>query len=172
MKKSRRSIKRCKRGQNVLQNIMIILVFLSIFALFVPIGLVVLEQINDDVQQIDSVPSEFKSGFNNLESRYPLIWDGLFAFMVVLLFVGTFIFAFLSDSQPLMFGIFAIGLAMFVFVLPFLANTFEDVVSQDLIATANAQFTIIPFVMSNYVGVSVAILFMVGIAFFAKRVLI
>lgn len=161
-----------KKGQNAFQNMIIIIVFMSVFAIFIPIGLLILQNINAGVQEVDDVPDNFKAELNNFEARYPLIWDGMFIFMIVLLFVGTFIFSFLTDSQPLLFGIFAIALALFIFVIPFLANAFEAVVSEEVIATANSEFVIIPFVMAHYVGISVSVVFVIGIAFFAKRVLI
>ncbi len=156
-----------KRGQ--MQNVIILIVFLSILAIFVPIGLKITKDINSAVQIQDDIPVEFKQDFQGVEDRYPLIWDGFYAFLLVAVFIGAFLMAFNADNSPVFFFFFMILLVLFVFVLPFLANAFDDVNSATTLSGEASAFVVIPFVMNNYVALSLVMLGIVSIAFFIRR---
>ncbi len=167
MKRSSDSLTRNTKGQ--MQNVIILVVFLAIFAIFVPIGLRITSDLNSAVQDQGQIPQDFKDDFQGVEDRYPLIWDGFYAFLLITVFIGAFLMAFNADSSPVFFFFFTALLTLFVFVLPFLANAFDDVSTGTTFSGEGSAFTVIPFVMGNYVALSLVMLGIVSIAFFIRR---
>ncbi len=156
-----------KRGN--FQFTIIILVFMVIFAIAVPITGKIFEEMNTSVQEIDGIPTEFKDSFDNASGRYNTIWDGFFVFMLILLFVGTFISALFTDTNPVFFSIGIIALALMIFVLPFLANTYEGFATTTTFADTTTNYPITTFIMQHYVAIGVIMMSTIAIGLFSKR---
>lgn len=157
------------KSGNAFQNLIIIIVFIGVLALFLPIAFKIVTDLDDSLQETDGIPTEFKAASSNFQGRFTTIWDGLFLFLLVVGYVGLFITAFTSDSRPIIFMFVALGMTLMVFVIPFIANAYSDLESQPEIASSAAAFTIVPFVMQNYLMLSIIMIFTVLIAFFARR---
>ncbi len=157
-----------RRG-NAFQNLIIIIVFIGVLALFLPIAFKIVTDLDTSLQSTEGIPTEFKDSSSNFQGRFTTIWDGLFLFLLVVGYVGLFITAFSSDSKPVLFLFVALGMTLMVFVIPFIANAYASLEAQPEIASSAAAFTIVPFVMTNYLLLSIVMIFTVLIAFFARR---
>ncbi len=156
-----------KRGNS--QFTIIILVFMVIMAIAVPITGKIFSDLNKSIQNVNGIPDNMKSSFDNASNRYNAIWDGFFIFMLIMLFVGTFISALFTDTNPVFFSIGIVALILMIFVLPFLANTYEGVMTTTTFSTATADFPITSFVMQHYVSIGVIMMASIAIGLFAKR---
>jgi hypothetical protein len=157
-----------KRGS--IEDFVFIVVILIVLAIAVPIMLRVTGSLNTSIQDTDSVPDEFKTASASANTRMPTILDGIFIMLLVFTYVGTLILAFSIDTQPAFFFIATIMLIIMIFVIPFLANAYDDVSAAPVFASEVASLTIIPFVMANYMKIGIVMAFTIAMALYAKRV--
>jgi len=148
------------------------LLFLIIVLFALAVGSIFIYKIfddtNDKIQTQDGLRPEVKSGIDEQVNKFPTIFDNIFLIIVVGLGIALFVCAFFLNSHPVFFIFAVILLILAVIIAAIIANTYEEVVSNSTIASAESQFTIIPYVFNNFTMIiaGLGVLLLVGL--FAK----
>ena len=117
------------------------------FAIICLIGYVAFTDINTDIQaNNDNVSKELSQ---DLYDRYPSTFDGLFIFMIVILYMGAIVLSFMIDTHPIMFALtilllfFVLGSAMIV------SNTYQTITADSDFYTPSLAFPMTNYIISH-----------------------
>ena len=146
---------RNKKGNAILDTAMVVVV-LVIFALLSVITWSVWEDIYPDMSaEMDSV--EAQESLDVINDRYPSLFDGLFLFVFIGLWIMTLVASFMIDSHPIFF---AISLVLFVIVLigsVYIGNFYEEIVTDSSFDDAYEDFPATHFILTNLLMFSIVI---------------
>lgn len=149
-------------------GIYFIIVMLALAIIFV-VGNLVVTKVNTEFQNSGSISAEGKSISGSLADRYAGVVDGAFLTFFVGVFLAMVIGAFFIRTHPALFWLSIPILAFFVFIAAIYGNFFENFAQNSQIATSVADFTILTFVMNNYVMFIMGAIIVISIALFAKN---
>lgn len=156
-----------QRGNVVLDMITIIVVVI-VMAISLLYGNYILGTINDDIASDDSFGIDAKGVTATMDANYSSLFDNIFLFAFSLFVVFVLVSVFLIDTHPVFFVISVI-LLIFVFIVGgLLANSYNDIASDDTISSYANNFTFINWVMGHLIELIIGIGFMVSIVLFAK----
>lgn len=157
----------CKRGNAVLDGIVII-VFVLVFGLFIIFGKSVLDEVNTDIQNDDDISPVAKNVTGNLNTVYTPLFNNLYLFAFILLVIFVLVSVFLIDTHPIFFiASFLLLIGVFAAAL-LLANTYEDIASDDSISSYANEFTYISYITDHLLELIITVGFLVSIALFIK----
>ncbi|MBD3253125.1 hypothetical protein GF386_05310 [Candidatus Pacearchaeota archaeon] len=156
-----------KRGNAVIDTILFLLVMV-VFGMVVLIGYQFFGDINTDIQANNDLTNSSKDISADLYDRYPSFFDGLFLFLLILLWGFVIVASFMIDSHPIFF-IFAVVLLVFVlFIGGALSNFWDDLATDDDFAGLSANFPITNWILDNLIVVVAVIGLSVIIALYGK----
>lgn len=148
------------------------LLFIIIILFTLAVGSIFLYKIFDStsegIAQIDSIDQDIRDGITEQKNTFPKVFDNIFLIIVVGLGISLFIGAFFLNSHPVFFIFAVILLIIAVIISAIIANTYEEIAANTTIASAESQFTIIPYVFNNFTMIiaGLGVLLLVGL--FAK----
>ena len=161
-----KSLKGSKRGS--LEDAVLIGLFLAVIAIFAYPLVNSFSLINADIQANPDIADDAKGISSDFNTDLPNILEGIFLLLLVGGYLGTFILAFFIDTQPAFFVIAAIFMTSMVLVLPMVANAYDSVTNGQF-SEVTTQFTIIPFVMQNYLQITLVMWALIILGIYAKR---
>lgn len=167
MVKRRNLSLKSKKGNAILDSIMVIVVLFS-FGLITFFGYYILSEVNTDIQADTTINQTSKDIVNNLETSYPTVMDGLFIFVFVLLWCLVLVASFFVDAHPIFFIFTVILLIVVIIVSALLSNAFEEVTLDASVSSVRSSFPMTMFIMGHLVEVILAIAFTVMLALFGK----
>jgi len=156
-----------KKKGGSLEDIAFLVIFLAVLAIFAYPTAEAIILINEDIQAIDDLNNDSKAISQDITYRYPAIIEGIYLMLLVVGYVGTFVLASRIDTHMPMFIIAIIFFTAMILVVPILANAWDDV-TNGMFTNAESQFTIIPFVMQNYLKIMLGAWFLVGFSIYAR----
>ena len=113
MKKGKNRFLGSKKG-NAILDVIFIIIFIFGFALSTIIGYKFFLDINEDLQDQDTFNNQSKEILNDLEGKYPSLFDGAFLVILIFLWIAGIVASFMVDTNP----IFLVAtVVMMVFVL-------------------------------------------------------
>ena len=136
-------------------------------AFFFIIGWMAFSKVNSELQT-SGFSQQGKDILTNTSNRYVDLFDGLFLTVFVLLWVVTLFLAYQIDANPIFFPITLFVFAVLVILAAVFGNTFYTFSENAQIQEYAADFTVIPFVMNNFVTTMVIIGFSVAAVMYAK----
>jgi magnesium-transporting ATPase (P-type) len=155
-----------KKG--MIEDGVLVLVFLTLFAIITFVGYTAFTEINTDIQNDDDLSNVSKSMSGDLHTKYPAMFDGAFLTIFVLLWIYTLVAAFFSSSHPI-FLVIGVILLLFIFsVGMLLSNTYDSLFSDVSFGSLSSSFPYTDFIMSNFVtalivvGVSILLSMFMG----------
>lgn len=157
-----------KKANVGIETVLIIVVLLGI-AIIMPIAYMTLSDINTDIQADDDLSNETKEVSNDLYLRMPSFLDGLFVFVLVLLWILVVATSLFIDSHPVFFVISIILLIFVLFVGAVAGNTYEEFMADTDMAVYTGTFPMTYWLMTHFIPVIIVIAFSVVIALFAKN---
>jgi len=158
---------KCKRGNAIIDSIFFIVVMV-IFGLVVLIGYQLFGDLNTDIQANSDLSNTSKQSSADLYARYPSFFDGLFLFLMILLWGFVLVASFMIDSHPIFF-VFAIILLVFVLLIGgSLSNFWDEISGDDGFSTEANSFPITDWILSNIIIVVLIVGFSVIIALYGK----
>lgn len=144
--------------------------FLMIILVVIAIAAYPLVQIFDDVnagvQSEESIDTRSKAVINTHASNLPFTFDTIMLIMLIGGYVAIFILAFQIRTSPALLFAAALFITVLITVVPSLANAWFDV--QADFGEAN-DFVIIPFVLNNYLLLTIVLWGLVAFGLYAKR---
>lgn len=127
---------RNKRGS--LQDVVLVGMFLLVFAIMILISFKVLSEINTKFQASDLVTAEGKAASNELTGFFPTVIDNSFLLFAVGLAIVVMILAFMVRIHPIFIPFFFLGLVVLVFVSGIFSNIYQELAATtELISIAN-----------------------------------
>jgi flagellar biosynthesis protein FlhB len=155
-----------KKGNAVVDTILVI-VFLFGFAIFSVTGYVIYSNIQSDlVTSVDN--QEAKDLANDLNTNYPLWFDGAFIMAFVLLWLFVLGASLFVDTHPMFF---VLAILMFVFVIvvaAVLSNSFEEIGDEQEYQAIQSDFAKTFYIMDHLVEFTMAIIFSIGGVLYGK----
>jgi len=151
----------------------IILISIVVFAVAIGFlfALYVGNSIDNNIQDMpeDQVPADAKAHLSDNMDRFPAVFDGLFLFVAIGASLGSMIGSFYIRSHPAVFLIATFILAVVVVLNAVLSNAFEAMATDPTLSASAGQFTVMPFVMSQFPLFMLIISIIIAIVLYAKR---
>ena len=156
-----------KKGSAVIDGITVIVVGV-IIALSSIFAMMVFDELNSDIQADTEINEDVKEMVGDSYDRFPTLMDNLFLFAFVLIMIFVLVSVFVLDSHPIFF-ILSVILLIAVFIVGiFLANAYDDIVSDPSISVYANQMPYTSWIMTHLVEVIISFSFLVMIGLFAK----
>ena len=149
-------------------DVFFISVFIFLLAIVFVVGWVIHSKVNDEFQNNPSIVDQGKTMMQNSTDDYISLFDGIFLTIIVGLWIGTIILAFQIDIHPVFFVLTIIVFAILVILTALFGNAFYTFANNANIVSYADDFTIIPFVMNNFVTVMIVLGFSVALVMYAK----
>lgn len=144
-------------------------VIVFVTAVMIAIGWLVFSSINTEWQKH---PTEL--GTNSLEimqasnDKYVALFDNIFLILMVGLYIGALVLAYMVDINPIFFFLSLFVMGVIVLLTGAFGNAWYAVANDATMAGYIDDFTIIPFVMGNYVVVFTVMSFGLAGVMYAK----
>lgn len=153
-RKNKHFIFQSKKGNGFL-DLMIVIVILLGFGICSIIGYRVFQDLNNDIQADTSLNTEAKNLSNNLYIKYPSLFDSLFLFLVVLLWIFIIVSSAVIDTHP-MFFVVTLILLIFGFIISMeLSNVFEEWTTEDDINSVISEFPFTYYFLTHLFTVAI-----------------
>lgn len=154
-----------KRGNIVLETLVVFVIIFVVAVAWMSMHYIQ-KELNEDVQQ-DDISQDAKDFNQDVTSRYPKIFDKAIPFFLILFWGMAIIASLLSDTHPA-FAIFSIILLLLTLVvIVILANTFNEIFTEDLVGLAS-DFPMTFFIFKWYLEISIVVSLTIFLALFAK----
>ncbi len=143
---------------------------IAIFAVAIisVVGFMVMTNINDHFQSSSAITDRGKAMMGDLTGKYVGIIDTGFLMIFIGVLLGTVVGVWFIRTHPALFWIMIPIFAFIIFLAAIYANVFYNFTQNANIIGAASQFTIIPFILQNYVFVITGAVILIAIALFAK----
>ena len=132
------------------------------------VGYMVLSNINEDFQSSSGITDEGKRLTESIKTKYVGIIDNSFLIILVGILIGTVAGVWFIKTHPALFWIMIPIFAFIIFLAAIYGNVFYNFTNNPKIAETAADFTIIPFIMNNYVKVITGVIILIAIFLFSK----
>ena len=157
---------RNKKGNAIIETLTFIVVLFVVVLVWLSTHYIQRE-LNDDVQQDDTLATENKQLNQDLVDSYPNLIDGGILFFFIVFWALILIASYMIDTHPAFF-IFSFIMLIFVFVIViYLANTFDDIFSTEL-PGLNVYFPFTFFIFGNLLPISIVVGFTVLLVMYAR----
>jgi len=156
-----------KKGNAVTDSLTVMIV-LFIFGIMSITAYMTFDSINTDIQAADDLNANTKATSQNLYNNFAPTLDAAFLMAFVLFTIFAIVSVFFLDTHPVYF-ILAVVLLFAVFIVGgFLANAWDDVMSDDTLAPYANEFRASSFIMGNLLESLGGVVVLILIALFAK----
>jgi len=156
-----------KKGNAVTDSLTVMIV-LFIFGIMSITAYMTFDSINTDIQAADDLNANTKATSQNLYNSFAPTLDAAFLMAFVLFTIFAIVSVFFLDTHPVYF-ILAVILLFAVFIVGgFLANAWDDVMSDDTLAPYANEFRASSFIMGHLLESLGGVVVLILIALFAK----
>lgn len=140
----------CRKGNAILDTLMVMVVIFA-FSIISMVVFKAFSEINTDIQADDELSNETKEISGTLHDRFPSLFDGLFIFIFVMLWIVVIVASFNIDSHPIFMVVSVILLAIVLLLGAMISNTYDDIVGDDDFSSSTTEFPMSNFVLSHLV---------------------
>ena len=163
----RNMILNSKKG-NVFLDTLTVLISLVVIGLIIFIVYSAYKPIAEQMNNSTDLNEQAKNVTNDLNDRYPKVWDSLFVFIFVLLWITVLVASFFIESNPAFFIVSIIILAIVLILAIFLGNSWEMIMQDSTLSTISTQFPMTNFILSHIVLFTLAIGISIALVLYAK----
>lgn len=169
---------RNKRGS--FEDVFFLVFIAFVSALLFIIGYIMISKVNVHIQgnfpdtitnQRDGSTMDATAGkdiVNDLKGDYVALFDGLFVTIIVLLWLVAVVLAFQIPTHPVFFFLSIFVYVFLIIVCALFGNAFYDFATASEVVSYVNDFTIIPFVLNNFVRVMLVIGFSIGLIMYSR----
>ena len=136
-----------------------IVVFMFTLAIFIIIGTMFYFKLNEAMQSAPGISDSGKTIMTRTHDRFISWFDYLFLTVFVGVYLLSLVLAFQIDVHPIFFPLSLVFFIALVIVAAVIGNAFYSFASSSDISTYSSQYTIIPFIMNNYVKIIIVMAF-------------
>ena len=153
---------------NIVVGTLMALIVIVVFAMVIYFGWSAFSGISTDVIA-DLTENSSIQIVQDVETRYPSVFDGLFMLVFLGMWAFVIVAAFMSDAHPMLFG-FSLLLIVFVLIIAaMLANGFEETFMDESFAGVTASFPMSFWVVTHLLQMTLAITATVILALMGKN---
>ena len=156
-----------KKG-NLLLDSIVVLVVLVVMGITGMFSYGIFTEVTDDLATDTSFKEEARNETLELQSRFPSVMDGAFAFALALIWILVLVASFMVDSHPIFFAISIILLLAILFASGLLSNAYNELETDAEISAYADEFPITSYILNNLLIFVLAIGGSVGLVLFAK----
>lgn len=153
-----------KRGNVILDSITVVVVLL-IFAVVGVLAYDFFGEINDGIQDESDLTADAKTEAQTMYDRFPAVFDSLFLFVFLLIWVLALVASYLVDASPIFYILMFILLIFVIFIGAELANAYFEI-TDDI---GNTSFPMTNFIMTHFVAFIISIGITVSIVLYGKN---
>jgi hypothetical protein len=157
-----------KKGNVIADSVLVVFV-LFIFTIITVVGYIISNDINADLQQDEDISASAKAELDDLNNRFPSVFDSIFAMAFILFWIVVLIASFLIDSHPIFF---ILTMILFIGILiggAMFSNAYEEFEADPEYSSYAQNFPIMSFVNTHLVIFLLAIGASIGIVLFGKN---
>lgn len=156
-----------KKGSGILD------VFVILGVLFVIgfVGIILYDifgEINEDIQADDTMGNTSKASAQDIYDRFPTWLDGVFAFIIIGLWIISLILSFILPNDSVFLWITIVLLLALLIVAAIAGNVYEEWIASDEITGQELNFPIMNFILSHLVETLLVIAISITIVLFGK----
>ena len=133
----------------VFRDLFFITILVFVFAFGILFVLRILTSFNTSIQAMAIVPAAAKTAVNTITTRAPMILDGAFILLWVLLMIVGLILALQVQTNALYLVISIIYFIFLIFITKIFSVLYARFVSNVALASVNSTLLIIPFLMAR-----------------------
>lgn len=156
-----------KKGNVIVDGILFLIVVfvVTLIALF---GGKLFTDLRPDITN-DLQHNESKEAFNEIDTRYPTVLDGL----IVLIFFGMWAAgiasALMSPNHPLLFGVMMIAMVFVIIAGVILGNFYEELFEDAELATLTDSYPKTHWILTHMLQIGIVIVFSIAIIYFGRN---
>jgi len=120
------------------------------------------EDISEDIES-----PKAQAAFDEIEQRYPSIFDGAIAFVFFLIWIFVIVSGFIRDSHPVLFGVSLIVIMFIIIGGMFIGNFYEETFNDSELIEVVDYFPITNWILTNMMIIGIIFGFSALIAAFA-----
>jgi len=143
-------------------------VVIFLLSLLTILGYRVITDVNDNLQTQDAIPTAAKSRLQSFTDNYATLFDYAFLVVVIFLFIAVLLSGMLVDVHPAVYFIAVFLLFFVITVAAIFGNAYVEFEENTALTTYAADFTIIPFVLHNYVQIIIVFGFAIAVITYAR----
>ena len=167
MKETYLNFNQSKKANAVLDTAMVIVV-ITIFGIFSILSWNVWQDISPDVRESVGDMPEANESLNIIDERYPSLFDGLFLFIFVGLWITTLVASFMIDAHPIFFFVSLILLIVVLAGTVYIGNFYEEIITSDTLGDSYSDFPAMHHILSNLLIYAVVIGFSIMLVLYGK----
>lgn len=164
------NIKKHKKANAVLDTAMVIVV-LVIFGLLTIFTWNIWQDLKPSLDASFNESVEAQAAVDVIETRYPSLFDGLFLFIFIGLWITTLIASFMIDTHPIFFIVSFILLIIVLVSAVYIGNFYEEIVTTDSMGDSYTYFPAMHHVLSNLLIYAIVIGASITLVLFGKKAL-
>jgi len=149
-------------------DMLYLMVFLFLCGIVLSVGWLIYSRINTEWQTHTELGTESLQIMQNTTDKYVETYDGIFLVLMIGLYLGALILAYNVDINPIYFFLSLFMVAVIGIVAAVLGNAWYMYANNGIMSEYVNDFTIIPFVMANYVQILVVMTFGLVAVMYAK----
>jgi len=144
---------------------MIVLVVVGIVSI---IAYMSFDEIHTLMDEDEDISEAAMNVTDDLHSRFPAVFDGIFAMFFVLLWVAILIAGYMIGAKPIFLVLSIILMASLIIAGIFMSNAYEELMEDSDISDYAAEFPITGFVLTHLLEVLLVIGVSLGIVLYAR----
>jgi len=151
------------------QEILLLGVIMFVLAITIIVAARIITDVNDQFQTSDGFSQTAKTSVGDYTNRFIGIFDGIYAFAIVLLAILVIVSVFLIDTHPIFLALSIPALMVSLFVNVILANALDEIGNTSGLAVIYNQFTMMLFISAHWLQILAIIGFTAVIVLYSKR---
>lgn len=156
-----------KKGNAIVDTIMFLVIILA-FGIAIFFGSMVLSETNEDMQDDQDISDDAKEIIGGVQERYVSLFDGLFLFVFMVMWMLVLVASFKIDTHPIFF-VFTVILLIAVFIVAaILGNTYYDIATDPEIEAYALSFTMTYYIMTHLLTAAIVVAFSIVLVLFGK----
>lgn len=155
-----------KKG-NAVSDTIFFLVVIFIFAIIAMLAFKFFTEMKPSIYE-ELPGNESKQLMDDMETRYPSVFDGLVVFLFVLLWAFVIVASFWIDSHPIFFILSFILIVFVVIAAAIMGNFYEELFTDTDLSTLVASFPSTYWIMSHIMYLTIAIAVSILLALYGK----
>lgn len=159
---------RYKTG-NVGLDMVIIIVVIFILLISTMIGSHLVGEINEDVQNDPDMSNITKETISEFNTDYPALFDGIFVFVFVMLWIAAIVSTFVVDTHPIFFIVSVLLLVFTLIIAMFLGNVYYEISQEEPFLSQTQNFEMSHWIITHPLELGIFIVLSITITLYGKN---
>ncbi len=142
--------------------------FIFVMGITILLGGQILNSINDVVDGNNLFEQKSQDVITKQSEKYRSVWDSVFLFIFVGLFIASIISSLFIDTHPAFFFVTIIAMTILVFLTAILSNIYEQFAINPSLIDTSQTYVFIPFIFSKLVELTIGLGLLILLALYAK----